>query len=125
MRQIGNALAISREQLLASVEAFAAGEEVVQDRERRKRTAEEVAEVQAIQHARRLRIPGPCDAPPPPLSALPSTISLRPGKLEVSFWGQQDLWAQLAQLGRIAARDPRGFDELVDPLEKTPKAAKP
>lgn len=118
LRQIGNALAISREQLLASVEAFAAGEEVAQERNRRRRAAEEVAEVQAIQRARRVRVPVEAEAPSQPLSTLPPTISLAPGKLEISFWGQQDLWAQLAQLGRIAARDPHGFDELIDPPEK-------
>jgi len=121
LKQVGNALALSREQLLASVEALARGEEVTQFREQRKRAAEELAEAQAIQRARRVRIPVEPEPSAGPLAALPSTISLRPGRLEVSFGGPEDLWAQLAQLARAAARDPHGFDARVDPPgEKQP-----
>lgn len=118
LKQVGNALAISREQLLANLEAFANGEEVAKNREERHRAAEELEQVKAIQAARQIRVPGEGEGSERPVSALPSTITLQPGKLEVSFWGQQDLWAQLKQLGHFAARDPYAFDELVDPPEK-------
>lgn len=48
------------------------------------------------------------------IDGLPSTVSLRPGKLEIEFFGAEDLFRQLFEIAQVIQNDYQRFSKLVE-----------
>jgi len=48
------------------------------------------------------------------LEGLPSTVRLQPGKMEIKFFGAEDLFRQLFEIAQVIQNDYKRFSELVE-----------
>ena len=115
--QIGNAAAVRREDLLCALEAYARGEVVAGEHLRRTRTAEALRRAAQDSPARHIPVATSSSRLERRFCALPPTIVLSPGRLEVRFRTPNDLWSQLAELAAAAASDRIAFLHAVSPPE--------
>jgi len=110
---VGQAVAVRRQDLAASLEALAAGEAVARARRRRTRIRDEVDKAEAEASLRLVRVaPAAAGAR---LEDLPAGIDLRPGRLLITFDSLDDLWWKLEELVSAAGRHRRDFIERAVP----------
>jgi len=112
--QVGNAVAVSRDGLLARLEETANGDRWQWEVKRRARVVEELDRTRRDLAARRVRIPSAPDTPDRLLQDLSSDIQLQPGALRIEFHGAEDLAAKLFELSQAMANDWPDFCRAVE-----------
>ena len=110
---IGKNTVVRREELIGRLEGLARGEQVVAWRRQRQRAADEIVQAQAEAATRQMPVPEAPGRLRRRVDALPATVHLSPGRLEVRFANIPDLWRQLGELAGAAAADPDTFLEAV------------
>jgi hypothetical protein len=108
--QAGKTLLIARDQLLARLDAIAAGDECQQEAARRERVAASIETIQRARKSEAVRIPISAEVFGGRLGTLPPDVRLRPGKLEVEFSGLEDLLRKLFGLAQAVANDYGSFE---------------
>lgn len=112
--QVGNAVAVSRSALLSRLEETAKGDLVQWEVNRRARVVEELDRTRRHLAARRVRIPSAPDTHERLLQDLSSDIKLKPGALQIEFFGAEDLAAKLFELSQAMANDWPAFSSAVE-----------
>jgi hypothetical protein len=112
--QIGNAVAIERQALIARLENTAAGGRFQWEIARRSRVAEDLDLARRQLAARGVRIPAAAGLEERSALNLGVGIELRPGQLRIEFSGAEDLAAKLFELSRAMANDWPAFAQKVD-----------
>jgi hypothetical protein len=84
-------------------------------RQHRDQVAARVGGAKPAAQARFRRIAGSLPGVPRSLRELPAGITLEPGRLEVRFEREEDLWDLLDQLADLAAQDEHAFQARVEP----------
>jgi hypothetical protein len=84
-------------------------------RQRGGQVAAQMSAAQLAAQARFRRIAGSVKGVPRKLAELPEGITLEPGRLEVRFQLEEDLWHLLDQLADIAAQDEQAFRQRAEP----------
>ena len=112
---VGQAVAVRRLDLAASLESLAAGEAVARARRRRSRIRDEVDKAEAEASLRSVRVPPPAGGSGARLEDLPPGIDLGPGRLEITFHSLDDLWWKLEELVSAAGRHRRDFIDRAQP----------
>ncbi len=103
--QAGKALIVERGRLEAWLHAAALGPEFRLERKRHARVAESIENARRLREARKQRFRIGPDAREKRLEGLPATIHLKPGELRIEFFGAEDLFRQLYELGQVIAND--------------------
>ena len=116
----GKNAGVSRAELVRNLEALAGGTEVTVWRGKRRRAAEEIAQVQAEAAARQVEVEVAPDRLKRRMEKLPEGISLHPGLLEVRFRSIDDLWWQLGELAGAAVGDRDAFLRAACPTPEEP-----
>ena len=109
--RIGNAGAVEKQALAASLLRMANGEPAKREFQRRSRVAEHLREAQRVHAARLVLLP--VDRQP---EFLPAGIHLKVGELRVEFQTATDLAARLYALGQAMASDWPGFESLIQSM---------
>ena len=112
--QVGNAVAVARDSLLARLDETADCDRLQWEVKRRARVAEELDRMRLHLAARRVRIASTPDAPERLLQGLSSDIKLQPGALRIEFHGAEDLAAKLFELSQAMANDWPAFSDAVE-----------
>jgi hypothetical protein len=108
--QAGRTFLITRDQLLAQLDAVAAGNEYQQEAIRRDRVASSIESIQRTRQSEAVRIPVSAEVFGSRLQTLGSDVRLRPGKLEIEFAGAEDLLGKLFGLAQAALNDYAAFE---------------
>ena len=112
--QVGNAVAVERQALIARLENTAAGDRFQWETSRRARLVEDLDRTRRQLAARRVRIPAAADVRDRSIRELGGGIELRPGELRIEFYGAEDLAAKLIELSQAMANDWQKFAEAVE-----------
>lgn len=115
-RLIGSALAIDRETLLERLESLERDPELVWETDRRRRVATLLDVEKKLLPGRQVQIrisPEVLEASSS-IAGLPQTIRLAEGRLEINFFGAEDLLHQLVELGTAMTRDFARFQQIVE-----------
>lgn len=116
----GDLLSVEKASLLSQLETLMAGADYRAFRRRKDRVADDLAITRPATQARFHRIAGNSEFDTSKrLKNLPSDITLEPGRLEVRFGTEEDLWWLLDQLADIAAQDEAAFRSCIEPSEAT------
>jgi hypothetical protein len=108
--QTGRTLLIGRAQLIAQLDAIAAGDDFQQEAGRRERLAATVESVRRTRESEAVRIPISPAIFATRMATLGDGVQLRPGKLEIEFAGPEDLLRKLFALAQAVANDYAGFE---------------
>jgi hypothetical protein len=108
--QAGRTLLIGRDQLIAQLDAIAAGDDFQQETARRERLAATVESVRRTRESESVRIPISPAIFATRMATLGAGVQLRPGKLEIEFAGPEDLLRKLFALAQAVANDYAGFE---------------
>lgn len=111
--QAGRTFLIDRAALMQRLRQIAAGEAYSFEARRRERLGGQLVEIRRDLAARRIAIEIAADVATRELDGLPSTICLRPGKLEIACSDAHDLLRQLMELAQAIASDFGKFEALV------------
>jgi hypothetical protein len=117
--EAGDALSISRENLVAQLDAIGGGDTYQAYLRRAGDMGEQLRVVREAAPGRLIRLP--VGRNPPTVAELPEGISIRPllpgqaGRIEIEFGTRADLWWKIAELARARARDPRAIDRILEP----------
>ncbi len=109
-----DALQIDRPSLLGQLEAVRDSPIFGAFRRQTGRVTAALSAAKPATQARFRRIAGSVDFQPRRLAALPQEVTLEPGRLEVRFGTEEDLWYLLDQLADIAAQDGEAFRQCVE-----------
>lgn len=112
-RQVGHALVVEREDVLAFVTDRQLERVRVLERARRRHLRDAIEEAQRDLAARRVRITMPATGSASTLRELPSSVALGPNGLHVTFTDPQDLLRQLLLLSRAIAHDYPAFEDAI------------
>ena len=112
--QVGNAVAVERQALIARLENTAAGDRFQWETSRRARLVEDLDRTRRQLAARRVRIPAAADVRDRSIRELGGGIELRPGELRIEFYGAEDLAATLFELSQAMANDWQEFAQAVE-----------
>jgi hypothetical protein len=112
--QVGNAVAVSRQALIARLEHTAAGDRFRWEAARRARLADHLDRARRELAARRVRIPTAASVRDRSVRELGSGIELRPGELRIQFYGAEDLAAKLFEISQAMANDWQAFARAVE-----------
>lgn len=112
--QVGNAVAVERQALIARLENTAAGDRFQWETSRRARLVEDLDRTRRQLAARRVRIPAAADVRDRSVRELTGGIELRPGELHIQFYGAEDLAAKLFELSQAMANDWQAFARAVE-----------
>lgn len=112
--QVGNAVAVERQALIARLENTAAGDRFQWEMSRRARLVEDLERTRRQLAARRVRIPAAADVRDRSVRELAGGIELRPGELRILFYGAEDLAAKLFELSQVMANDWQKFAQAVE-----------
>lgn len=107
-------MAVSRSALLSRLEETAKGDSLQWEVKRRARVVEELDRTRRHLAARRVRIPSAPDTHERLLQNLSSDIKLKPGALQIEFFGAEDLAAKLFELSQAMANDWPAFSNAVE-----------
>ena len=110
--QAGRTIVISREQVIAGLDAIAAGGEFRQETARRERLANSIEQIQRTRQSEAVRIPISAEVFGSRMDTLGAGVQLRSGKLEIEFAGPEDLLRKLFGLAQAVAGDYAGFEHL-------------
>lgn len=114
----GDLLSVEKTSLLSQLETLMVGADYQAFRRRKERVADDLAVTRPATQARFHRIAGsPEFDTSRRLKNLPPDIKLEPGRLEVRFGTEEDLWWLLDQLADIAAQDEAAFRSCIEPFE--------
>ena len=116
----GNTILLDRNALIADLHRMQASDEALRERRRKDTFAERLAELDRYHLARRIRLPVARDVWQQQAHPLPEGISLRRGKLTVSFNGTEELFARLFALVQAAVNDFEGIREIAETHSRTP-----
>jgi hypothetical protein len=108
--QAGRTLLIGSDQLIAQLDAVAAGDDCQQEASRRKRLAATVESVRRTRESEAVRIPISPAIFATRMATLGPHVRLRPGKLEIDFAGPEDLLQKLFTLAQAVSNDYPGFE---------------
>lgn len=120
--QVGNAVAVERQALIARLEGVAAGDRFQWEMTRRARLIEDLVLTRRQLAARRVQIPASSDVRDRSVRELGGGIELRPGELRIQFHGAEDLAAKLFELSQAMANDWQAFTERVEDHSPAPVA---
>lgn len=113
--QVGKTFLIEREALIAYLDALENSGAAPQARERRQRVALALSEVANHAAAQRVQVRTAPDVLRRRPADLPAAIELvAPGKLQITYYGAEDLLANLVELAASATNDFRSFRELYE-----------
>jgi hypothetical protein len=107
--QVGNAVAVERQALIARLENTAAGDRFQWEMARRARLVEDLDRTRRQLAARRVRIPTAAEVRNRRVHDLARGIELHPGELRIQFQGTEDLAAKLFELSQAMANDWQAF----------------
>ena len=107
--QVGNAVAIERQALIARLESASTGACFQWEIARRSRLTEDLERTRRQLSARRVRIPVAGGTHQRRVENLPDGIALSPGELRIDFHGAEDLAAKLLELSQAMANDWQAF----------------
>jgi hypothetical protein len=110
--QVGNAVAVERQALIARLENTSAGDRFQWEISRRSRLAEELGRTRRQLAAGHVRIPAAAEQRR--FEDLSADIALRPGELRIEFYGAEDLAAKLFELSQAMANDWQAFARAVE-----------
>ena len=110
--QVGNAVAVERQALIAWLENIAAGDRFQWEIRRRARLVEDLDRTRRDLAARRVTIPAAAGVRDRSVRELSGGIELRPGELRIQFHGAEDLAAKLFELSQAMANDWDTFTRL-------------
>jgi hypothetical protein len=116
-----DALRITPSQVRAHLEELRDSPAFRQYRQQTEQVAAFVAVEKPASKARFRRIAGTIHGVPRKLAELPAGITLEPGRLEVRFELEEDLWHLLDQLADIAAQDEHAFRRRAEPMLSAPR----
>ena len=108
--QAGRTFLITRDQLLAQLDAIAAGNEYQHEAARRERVAASIDTIQRTRQSEAVRIRISAEVFGNRLRTLPPDVRLRSGKLEIEFSGLEDLLRKLFELAQAVANDYASFE---------------
>jgi hypothetical protein len=112
--QVGNAVAVEREALIARLKKTVGGDRFQWEKTRRARLLEDLERTRRQLAARRVRIPVAADVRDRSVRDLAGGIELRPGELRIQFYGAENLAAKLFELSQAMANDWQAFAERVE-----------
>jgi len=110
--QAGRTFVISREQVIAALDAIADGGEFRLELGRRERLATSLEKIQRTRQAEAVRIPVLPEVFGSRIEALEPGVQLRPGKLEIEFAGPEDLLRKLFSLAQAVSNDYTAFERM-------------
>ena len=113
--QIGNAIAVDRESLLAYLAKLADSPARRQEVARHSRVVESLDSIRRHAAARRIQVPTQPDARDRRVRDLTSDIFLKPGELRIRFSSAQDLAAKLFELSQAMVNDWNAFLDRIEP----------
>ena len=109
------ALQIERAALLRQLETLRDSPAYRTFLQKQGQVAARLTEAKPAAKARFRRIAGSLEGVPRQLAELPEGLTLEPGRLEVRFQVEEDLWHLLDQLADIAAQDEHAFRQRAEP----------
>jgi hypothetical protein len=112
--ELGRNLVIDREQLIARLLAVASGEEVQYERRRFQRLEQELATAAKDFRARHVAVKSSPAIEDTTMRSLPSSVRLRPGRLEIDFGSPEELLTRLYDLSQAVANDYPTFELLTE-----------
>ena len=115
--KIGDTLQLARRALLTQLEALRASRTFQLFRQKQQQLSETMAVARPASKARFRRIAGSVEFVPRTWTELSADITLEPGRLEVRFATEEDLWFLLDQLADVAAQDGEGFRARIEPAD--------
>src|SRR5579871_1151531 len=118
--QAGRTFLISREQLIAQLDALAATGDYQQEVGRRERVAAAIENMQRTRQNQAVRIAVGVEIFGGRMASLGPGVQLHPGKLEIAFAGPEDLLRQLFALAQAVANDYAGFEQAAGGREGIP-----
>jgi len=110
---IGKAFVVAQPTVVAWLEKSSGSPEALWAEAARERIEVSVEEARATRDRHRKFIVSP-DARDRKLEGLPPTVHLRPGELKIEFFGAEDLFRQLYELGQAIGNDYTRFRALAD-----------
>jgi hypothetical protein len=121
-RAAGEALSVSREDLVTQLAAVGGGDTYKAYLRRTGEMGEQLRVARETTPARLMRLP--VGRNPPTAAALPEGIRIQPlvpgqlGRIEIEFGTREDLWWKIAELARARARDRRAIDRMLEPSDE-------
>jgi hypothetical protein len=116
--QVGKTFIVDRQALIDYLEGVEKSGAAPEARVRKRRVALALAEVANYAEAQRVRVRTSPDVLRRRPADLPAAIDLvAPGKLQISFWGAEDLLAQIVELAAAATNDFSAFRKLYEGRE--------
>jgi hypothetical protein len=118
-REAGDALAVSREDLIAQLDAIGGGGTYQAYLRRAGEMGERLRVLRETAPGRLLRLS--VGRNPPAAAELPEGIVITPllpgqaGRIEIEFGTREDLWLKMAELARARTRDRRAIDQMLEP----------
>jgi hypothetical protein len=116
-RRVGGALVIERSRVLAFLSGRPVRLEATGEEARRQHLRDAIAEAKRELVAQRVRIAVAPKTIERSIAALPATIKLTPGTLQLTFSDAQDLLQQLFLLSQTIGQDYRAFEVLAGGTE--------
>jgi hypothetical protein len=102
---LGKNLLIARDELIVRLRSVAAGEPAQYERQRLRRLAQTLAELDSQTPARRVAIAANPQARQMKVASLPAGVHLSPGRLEILFDTPEGLLTRLFELSQAIAND--------------------
>ena len=108
--ELGKNLVITRDELISRLRSVATGETAHYERQRLRRLAQTLAELESQTQARRVSIDASPQAHQMKVASLPTDVYLSPGRLEIVFATPEDLLTRLFELSQAIANDYGTFE---------------
>lgn len=112
--QVGNAVAVDRQALIARLEKTTQNHRFQWEVTRRTRVADSLETLRKYALARQIRVPTGVDTRARRVPDLAEGIELRRGELRIQFRGAEDLAAKLFELSQAMANDWQTFALIVE-----------
>ena len=116
---IGKNLVIDRQELCERLGAVAAGEDLQYERRRLQRLDRTLARLARDSRARSIPVRADPEACRADFPALPTSVRLRPGRLEIDFETPEELLTRLYELSQAIANNYAQFERLAAPSTTT------
>ena len=112
--QAGRTFLIDRRGLLQCLRRLACGDDYAWELGRRTQLVSELEAARKLLHARQVKLQVQANVAQNKMVDLPASIHLKPGELQIEFYGTEDLLRQMFELSQAIMNDYEKFEQLCE-----------